>query len=155
MKTSTNLKNTLLSAIKTGLDGGFLYLFSGTAPATSGETLDMVAVHTQIAKLSLSGGATGLTFATPSAGVMLKTVAEQWEAVAAFSGFASGAGTLAPTFARFCASGDDGRTAGSGARLQFTAGGNGSGKEILLTASPYAPGAAVELKQFQIDLSDA
>ena len=68
-------------------------------------------------------GTTGLTFAAPSGGAMLKNAGEDWNGLISFDGAEDGETTLTPTFYRFCASGDNGRGAASGPRLQGTIGG--------------------------------
>lgn len=150
MKASDTVFNAALAKIKTDLDAGFLYVFAGPVPANEGVALDMATQHTEVAKISISGGATGLTFATPASGVMTKTLAETWSATTAFDGFASGSPTLAPSFVRFGAAADNCRGASSATRLQMEVGGNGTNFEGLLSASPYADGAAIEVRAFQI-----
>lgn len=151
MKASDTIRIGGLTKIKADLDGGFLYLFAGPVPADEGVALDMATQHTEIAKLSVNGdGVTGLTFATPAAGVILKTAAQDWEATTAFDGFADASPSLTPTFARFCTAADNGRASSALSRLQLTVGGNGSGAEIVMTAAPYSDGAAIELKAFSV-----
>lgn len=135
VKLSLGLRNALLasSGLKESLDGGFLYIFAGTVPADADAVLDMVATHTQIAKISVGNdGTTGLTFAAPSNGVLNKTGAESWEGTVAFDGADDGETTLTPTFFRFCGPSDTGRTAGgtTAKRIQGTAGGPSSGADL-------------------------
>ncbi|WP_251267931.1 hypothetical protein, partial [Enterobacter hormaechei] len=63
MMISIPLAQALLGQVKNALDGGFLYVFAGPVPASADDALDMVGSHTQLAKLSVSGG--GLTFSAP------------------------------------------------------------------------------------------
>ena len=124
MSISDYTANVSLAAIKAALDGGNLYLFAGPVPADADDALNMGASHTQIAKFTESNdGTTGLTFNAPAGAGMAKAPAEAWEALVAFDGAEDGDTTLAPTFWRFCASGDNGRGAAAGPRLQGTAGG--------------------------------
>jgi hypothetical protein len=136
MSTLANLhaKHVQLAGLKTELDGGNLYYFAGPVPDESDDALDMVAQHTEVVKFSLNGaGVTGLTFAAPAAGVLAKNPAEVWQGPVAFDGAQQGAPSLMPTFARFCAAGDNGRGAGgASARLQFRVGGPASDAEIRL-----------------------
>lgn len=116
-----------LAAIKTALDGGRMYWFSGAVPANASAALDMVSEHTQLVEMTESGdGTTGLTFAAPSGDSMLKDGTEVWRGLIEFDGAEDAATTLPATFYRFCAAGDDGRGAASGPRLQGTIGPAGS-----------------------------
>jgi hypothetical protein len=68
------------------LNLGFLYLFSGTQPASA----ENAASGTLLAAVSINGaGVTGLTFTTgDNAGEMKKTVAEAWQATGLADGTA-------------------------------------------------------------------
>lgn len=116
-----------LTAIKTALDGGRMYWFSGAVPASAEAALDMVTEHTQLVEMTKNGdGVTGLTFDPPSGNSMLKASAEVWRGLIAFDGAEAAATTLTATFYRFCAAGDNGRGAATGPRLQGTIGPAGS-----------------------------
>lgn len=116
-----------LGALKTALDGGRMYWFSGPVPASAADALDMTTAHTQLVMMTESGDdVTGLTFQAPSGTSMLKASAEVWRGLIAFDGTDDSETTLTATFYRFCASGDNGRGAGSGPRLQGTIGPAGS-----------------------------
>ena len=124
MSISNTLGQAALTAVRTALNGGNLYLFTGAVPADADDALNMATTHTQIAKFTESNdGTTGLTFASPSGPGMTKAPAETWEATINFDGVQNAETTLTPTFWRFCAAGDNGRGAASGPRLQGTAGG--------------------------------
>lgn len=126
-KITTNLKHDMLAGARTALNGGSVYIFSGAIPAEPGDALDIVAVHTQLARLTESDDdTTGLTFAVPANGLMAKTAAEDWLGTVAFDGFEDAQTTLTPTFFRFCATGDNGRGASANPRLQGTVGGPAS-----------------------------
>lgn len=117
-KINTPLANALLGSgsLKSLLDAGFLYVFSGTVPATANEAIDGGSVL--VGKFTKDDdGSTGLTFAaSPANGVLKKTVAEAWEATAL--------ATTTMTFFRFCVGSDDGEgvAGGSDYRLQGTIG---------------------------------
>lgn len=133
MAISNELAAAALAAVKAELDGGFLYIYSGAVPAAADSALDTDNEHTQLVQLSVGGdGVTGLTFATPTGPVMSKTPAEAWEGLVAFDGAEDSETELTPTFYRFCATGDDGRAADNGPRLQGTVGGPTSGASIIL-----------------------
>lgn len=142
-KNTTPLANTVAGAVRTALNSGFLYLFTGPVPATADEALDMVNLHTQIARFTESNnGVTGLTFDAAVAGVINKAAAEDWRTTTAFSGKDAAQPSLAPTFWRFCPAGDDGRGVAAGARVQGTAGGPTSGADLLFGSNTL--GNAVE-----------
>lgn len=157
LKASTATKNAALNAtgIKTQLAAGFLYVYSGAVPATADEALNMVTTHTELLKVSLSGGATGLTFDAPAAGVLPKAAAETWSGTCAFSGF-DAATTQAPTFYRFCAAGDDGRAAANastGYRIQGTAGGPSSGADLQFGTATLTDGNVQPIGAYSITLA--
>lgn len=131
-KASSALAEAMLDAVKSSLDGGFIFIFSGAVPTQAADALNIAAVHTQVAKLSVSGGATGLTFEVADGAVVSKETTEVWSGLVLFDGFENAATTLTPTFFRFCPAGDTGRGAGSGARLQGTVGGPGSTADMKL-----------------------
>lgn len=134
-KASNELAQLMLGAVKTALDGGSLTLFAGPVPADAGDALDMLADHTILAGLTVDGdGTTGLTFDAAVAAAVSKAAAEAWEGLVSFSGAQAMESTLAPTFWRFCASGDDGTALGISPRLQGTAGGPASSADIKLGA---------------------
>lgn len=73
-------------SVKSRLDGGFLFLFSGSQPASAEDA----AVGTLLAAVSIdAAGATGLTLTTgDAAGQAKKTVAEAWQALGLAAGTA-------------------------------------------------------------------
>lgn len=132
---TSQLLDAMLDALKSELDGGFLYIFAGTLPANAAAALDTGAIHTQVAQLTESNdGTTGLTFETAAGGLLVKEGTETWEATITFDGADAAETTLTPTFFRFCPTGDDGRGAASGPRLQGTVGGPSSGMDLRLGA---------------------
>lgn len=137
------LANLLLAQIKTRLDGGFLFLFSGVVPRAAADALDMVNTHTQLVRITLNGAGSGLTFDAPVNGVLTKSPAEVWRGTVQFEGVDSSQTTLTPTFYRFCAAGDDGRAAAdalAGSRLQGAVGGPSSGAELRLGLTTLTAG---------------
>ena len=136
MKITTELADAIASLYKSELDGGFLYVFSGPIPASAEDALDMGADHTQLAMLSESDdGMTGLTWSAPVDGVIVKTPSETWEGLNSFDGAEDSETTLTATFARFCPSGDNGRTAAVTPRVQFCITGPAGGCEMLLNST--------------------
>ena len=144
---STASRNAALNGtgFKEQFDGGFLYLFAtnSSAPANADMALNMGTTHTEVVKISLNGlGATGLTFAVPSGGILSKTVSEDWQGAAAFDGVQSASPTLVPLFYRFCAAGDNGRGAAhatTGYRIQGAVGGPSSGADLEIGNINIAP----------------
>lgn len=131
-KITDDLAAAMLTAFKTEMDLGFLYLFSGTVPATPDLALDMGADHTQLALLTVDDdGTTGLEFGAAAAAVISKN-SDVWEGTIAFDGFEDAEVTLTPTFFRFCAAGDNGRAAADTPRLQGTVGGPASTADLRL-----------------------
>lgn len=134
MKITNTLSADALNAIKDALDGGRMYYFAGPVPAEAGDALDMDNSHTEVVMMTEGDdGATGLTFETSAGGTLSKTASESWVGTVTFSGAEDSETSLTPTFARFCADGDNGRDAGTGPRLQCTIGGPGSSAEIKLS----------------------
>lgn len=131
---SPALAADMLNAAKAALDGGKLYYYAGPVPASANTALDMVALHTELAVISLNSTATGLTFATATGSQLNKTAAEIWAGLVAFDGKDAASLTLTPTFWRFAPPGDNGRTAGTGTtkRVQGTLGGPDSTADLLL-----------------------
>lgn len=142
-------------ALKTALDGGKMYLFSGPVPADANAALDMVASHTQVAIITNNDAGTGLTFDTPTNDILNKAAAETWKGSPAFDGKDDGLTTLTPTFYRLCESGDDGRSIGTGKkRVQGTIGGPNSGADGELgSATVTAAGSPVEAGLYRITVS--
>lgn len=143
---STATKNGVLNGtgIKEQLDAGFLYIFSGTVPATADDALNMATTHTLLVKISLSAGATGLTWASPSGGSLNKNSGETWSGTASFSGVNSGTSPQAPTFFRFCTASDNGQGAANtttGYRIQGSVTVAGGGGDLQLGASTITNGA--------------
>jgi hypothetical protein len=116
-----------LSALKSQLDGGRMFWFSGPVPANENVALDMVTLHTQLVEMTESGdGTTGLTFADPDGIAMTKNDSEVWSGLIEFDGAQATETTLPATFYRFCGPGDDGRGVATQPRLQGTIGAPGS-----------------------------
>ncbi|MGC1549374.1 MAG: hypothetical protein WA777_12665 [Rhodanobacter sp.] len=132
---STALSNGSFTtgSVKSQLDGGFLYIFStnaGTIPTSADAAVDASAVL--LCKISLTGGATGLTFATPAVnGVLSKTAAEVWQGNNVATGTAA--------FWRYCANAADNGTTADAAfaypRVQGTCGVDSSSDMILPTTA--------------------
>lgn len=84
VKISTGLRNALLDtgSLKSELDGGFIHIYEGTAPASADDQVDTSGAITLLATIYSDGGAAsaGLNFdTTATAGVLVKDPAETWD----------------------------------------------------------------------------
>lgn len=133
MKYTDALATAMLAALKSELDGGYLYIFAGTVPADCSDALDMATDHTQVVRISVGGAAVGITFDAPTANTLSKAAAETWSGLVEFDGTVAGPGTITPTFWRLCGPGDNGRSASNVLpRLQGTVGGPASSADLRL-----------------------
>lgn len=86
VKFSTGLRNGMLDS--TGFieafNLGFIYIYSGPQPTSPDDDIPGSAVL--LGKVSVDAGGTGLTWATPVAGVVAKAAAENWQ----FNGITDG-----------------------------------------------------------------
>lgn len=157
LKATPATKNALLNAIglKEQLDDGFLYIFSGTEPATANEALNMATTHTKLAMITVSDdGTTGLTFDAPASGVLSKAAAETWSGTCAFDGF-DATTTQAATFFRFCAAADNGRGAADGTtgyRLQGSVTAIGGGGDLQLGTGSLTDGVLQPIGAFSVSI---
>lgn len=131
---SSALRTAMLdnAGVSEQLTGGKIYVFAGPVPANADAALDMASSHTLVAIISDAGGSGGLNFDAASGGVLPKQASQTWEGLVAFDGAQAASSSLAATFWRFCASGDDGRSAGGSStyRIQGTAGGPNAAAEM-------------------------
>jgi hypothetical protein len=89
IKLSTGLRNGLLdsNSLKGALDGGLLYIYDGTPPASAD---DANAGNTLLCTISVGGVGTGITLAASAAsGVLQKNSGETWQGTNAASGTAT------------------------------------------------------------------
>jgi hypothetical protein len=88
IRLSTGARNAMLgngtnAGLRAALAAGFLYIYSGSQPATA----DLGATGTLLGKVTVNDdGTTGLTFDAAAAGVLSKAAAETWK----FHGLAAG-----------------------------------------------------------------
>lgn len=138
-------RNNALGALKTQLDGGLLYIFSGAIPANADVALDMVSTHTLLCVIGNGGSATGVTFESPGGGVLAKDSGENWTGTSDFNGAHDGDSAIAPTFFRICAAGDNGQAAADGStgfRIQGSVGGPSSGADLQIGTATMTNGNA-------------
>lgn len=144
LKLNAFLANALLASgsLKSLLDGGKIYIYSGPVPATVDEAVDGSSVL--LDTIDVAG--TGVTFdGTPANGVLKKTTAETW------SGDAVATGTA--TFFRFCVGADDGSGAAAAGdyRVQGTVGTDAS-FDMVFTSADITTGDTKTLNTFQLYL---
>lgn len=160
LKISTATANGLANSvgIKEQFDGGFLYLFAGPVPASADEALDLVTLHSGVAKFTESDdGTTGLTFDAPVDGFIGKATAEAWEATIDITGFHGSDTTIEPTFFRYCMGADDGSGAANtttGYRLQGTVGSINGGFDLGCNPTTFTDGTTREIGAFGIAVGD-
>lgn len=145
VKISTALATAMMTggSLKSLLDGGFIYIYSGPVPATADAAIDGGCVL--LAKISDLGGATGLTFATPATnGVIQKTASETWQDTNI-----NASGTM--SFFRFCEGADTGSGAAGASdyRVQGTIGTDMS-FDLYLPSPAVTAGNTITLNSFQI-----
>lgn len=114
-KSSEGLRDALLAEMKTQLDLGFLYIYDDTAAEPSSANDALPGASVMLVKISNNKTATGITFATPGSGIILKAAAEVW------AGDIIPAGGTALWY-RFVAVGDTEASSTTEARLQGSVG---------------------------------
>lgn len=158
MKFSEALRNAVVAtgSLRATINSCFLVFFAGPEPDLAETALDMVATHTQLARLTVNNdGTTPLTFeAAATHGVLTKTAAEVWKGLVAFDGAHAGETTLTPMFFRLVLAGDDGRAAGTAqVRIQGSIGTDITSDLVLLSASLTANGTnTTTLDLFQVQV---
>ena len=144
MMISTELATSVVAAVKSQLDGGFLYIYAGAVPADVEDALDTQNVHTLLAKVSLNGdGVTGLTWDAAANRAITKPSGADWEATAAFSGFEDSESELLATFARLVPAAQDPEVGTSTPRAQFVVSGPGGFGEVVLASQLVTNSGAV------------
>ena len=145
LKISTGMSNYMLDtgSLRSGLNLGFLKIYSGTPPAAADDALGSLGTNTLLVTISNAGGGTGLTMeATAAAGVISKATAETWSGTNAATGTA--------TFYRFTAPGDTGVSSSTQRRLQGTVG--TAGAELNLTSTSLTIGNGQSINHFYVSL---
>ena len=113
LKLSTGLRDSLAvtGSLRAAINGGFINVYSGIPPLTADAALGSEGTNTLLVTISDNSGVGGLTFeATPSAGIIEKTIAQVWSGAVASSGTA--------TFFRWVLTGDTGAGSTSAVRMQ-------------------------------------
>lgn len=141
LKISTGLQNKLLDTnpLKSILAGGFLKIYSGTAPADANAAIG--GGNTLLCTVSVNSTGTGLTFAAAASnGVILKNASEVWSGVNAASGTA--------TFYRHVTASDTGALSTTEARIQGTIG--LAGTDMVLSNTTLASGATQTIDYYAV-----
>lgn len=143
-KKSTGLASHLAvtGSLKSALDGGFLFWFSGPEPASADDAIDGSSV--KLLTVTKDGdGVTGLTFEAAAAdGILTKTAAEAWSGVFAASG--------AATFYRYCEAGDAGTAASTTAKRVQGPIGTTVASEGVVPSTDVVSGNTQSIDLFQI-----
>lgn len=111
LRVSTGLRNKLLDtgALRNVMAGGFIKIYSGTAPASADDAIG--GGNTLLVTISVNSSGTGLTFDTTAVnGTIAKAPAEIWSGVNVAAGTAS--------FYRLVTSTDTGVSSDTQARIQ-------------------------------------
>lgn len=137
IKISDALANELLDngSFKTLFETGssFIYIFSGTVPATAGEALDVPTTHTLLAKIAADvtpadSGVVGLDFAAAAGSrALTKSGSQTWAGKVVASGTA--------TFFRLCSDGDNGQGAASASNYRVQGSCGTSGADFIMTST--------------------
>lgn len=140
-KTSTGLRNYMLDtgSLKSALDGGFIKIYSGAAPATA----DNAVTGTLLCTISLGGAGTGLTMDTTATdGVLTKPAGASWLGTNVASGTAG--------YYRHSDASDDGGASLTEPRLQGAI--STSGAEMNLSSIALVNGAVQSLDFYSVNL---
>lgn len=142
---TSQLSNALLAtgSLKSLLDSGKIYLYSGPVPATADEAIDASCVL--LDTITAAAGA-GVTFdGAPVNGVLKKTAAETWSGTAVAAGTAS--------FYRLCVGTDNGSalSGAGGYRVQGTVGTDAS-YDMVFSSTTIAVSDVKTLNTFQLQL---
>lgn len=157
MRFSKGMQSHLLGSgsLKGALDGGFLYIYSGAVPAHAD---DIASGATLLAKITVSGAGTGLTFGTPVQSVtaggeqiatLSKAAAETWSGAILATGVAS--------FFRYVEAADEANHSEASAtakRIQGTVGAPGSLADLNLTSANLTSGQTQNIDYFQITIPE-
>ena len=145
MKLSTGLRDHLLATgdFQSGVDGGVIYIYNGTEPATadaalSGNTLLMI--------ISNDAAGTGIAMAAaPASGVLGKNSAETWRGVCVAAG--------TPTFYRFAGLTDSGLLSTTEKRMQGTIGTVNA--DLIFSNTAFTVSAERRIDNFNVALPTA
>lgn len=141
MKISSGLRNYMMGtgSFKAGMDGSYLKIYSGTAPASPDDAIPGGA--TLLCTVSVDAGATGVTFeTTATAGQLLKAAAESWQGTNAATGTA--------TWFRLAPTADVGDSSTTARRVQGTVA--QAGADLNITNTSLVSGATQTVDFFSV-----
>ena len=144
-KLSTGLRDHLLTTgdFQSGVDGGVIFIFSGTPPATADAALSG---NTLLCTVSNDAAGTGITMAAAAAGGVLgKNAAEIWRGQIVATGVA--------TFYRFAAIADDGLLSTTAKRIQGTVGALGA--DLIFSNVNFVSGNYRQIDNYNVALPTA
>lgn len=145
MKLSTGLRDHLLTGgdFQSGVDGGVIFIYSGTEPATGDAALSG---NTLLCVISNNAAGTGITMAAAAvAGVLGKNAAEVWRGQIVASGNAS--------FYRFAPIADDGTLSTTTKRLQGSVGVVNA--DLIFSSVAFVSGNYKQVDSFNVALPTA
>lgn len=142
LKASTGLRNNMLAvgSLKSQLDGGFIKIYSGTAPSDADAAIGSAPL---LCTISVGGdGVTGLSLSGTPLGGSISKAAELWQGTNVAGGTAS--------FWRYIQTGDTGAASTTEIRLQGNAATSGS--ELVMTSIALSSGATQTIDFFTVAL---
>jgi len=151
-KISTGLRNYLMGSgddFATGMSGVYIRIYGSATSQAAADALipatadASIGSATLLCTVSVDGGATGGTFsATPSSGVITKTVSETWKGTNVASGYAS--------FYRLSAVADTGASSTTERRCQGTVGTLGT--DLIIANAYMTSGVEQPINNFSIGM---
>lgn len=144
LKLSTGLRNKLMDtgSLKATMALGFLDIYSGAAPADA----DAAATGVKLCRISVSAGATGLSFDTSAvAGIISKPSGVVWSGTNLATGSAS--------YYRHVAAGDDATLSTTQARIQGTVATVGA--DLNLSSTSLTSGASQAIDYYSVTIPAA
>ena len=141
MKLSTGLRDYMMAtgSFKAGMDGSYVKIYSGTAPASPDDAIP--SGSTLLTTVSVGGTATGVTFeATATAGLLVKAAGETWEGTNLADGTA--------TWFRLAPTADAGAASATALRVQGSVG--QAGADLNITNTSLTTNAVQSVDYFSI-----
>lgn len=141
MKVSTGLRNKLLDtgSLKATMDLGSVKIYAGTVPASADDALGSA---TLLCTITQNSTATGISLDTAAVGGVIAKAAEVWSGTNVASGTA--------TFFRHVATGDDGTSSTTQARIQGTVG--TAGADLNISSVSLTSGATQTIDFYNVAL---
>jgi len=140
---STGLRNNMLNTtgLKGSLDLGFLHIYTGVQPTSS----DSPVQGTELLKITVDGGGTGLTLTVATLAVIQKAVVENWKGDGLTDGVAG--------WARFKSATDTNTDNTTDARIDMSVAQTGG--DLNLSNTTVVTGAPTTVDIFQITMAES